>query len=679
MNWFFGSGSGLSFSSGNPVPVGGNGMTTNESCASISDANGNKLFYTDGIEVWNAFNSVMPNGSGLLGHKSSQCIIIPKPGNSGKYYIVATDGIEHNCLNGLTYSEVDMSLQGGTGDITAVKNVQLNALNGEWVTAIRHANCVDTWIITHGKDPNNVFLAYHVSTLGINPIPVSTNLGISVPSNLSGVGIMRPNPQGTKIAMARSYSGMGSIELIDFDNASGIATGINNLYTATTTSNSYGLEFSRSGNRLYSGEFGNTYNSIFQYDMTAANITVTRTKVGQLASAPGEIGQLQIAPNDKIYVSYNMWPAVDFIGVITDPELLGTNCGYVENGTSIGAPAMYGLPWYYNPDYLIPSPLELGPDATLCLEGSITLSNNLSNVPGATYLWSDGSTNPTLPVSEAGTYWVQYQMESCLPTIDSITITLDTTQIGHTVGDTSGCTPFTIQLVGIGPPGISEWIWDMGNGTIMHTQNPVYEFKTPGIYTVSLTAISANNCLVQDSVVILAEAFPVPIADFSFQPTVVKPNIPVTFTDQSTGNIASWLWQINDQQISVVPQCSYTLDDYILLSVSLTVTNSDGCSDEKKMTVFKPSDLVYVPNTFTPDGNELNAIFKPIDYFGVVNGFSIYDRWGEQIWSGKSAMDGWDGTIQGKQALPGVYTWVITIANTGIASKEIQGHVTLVR
>jgi gliding motility-associated-like protein len=413
--------------------------------------------------------------------------------------------------------------------------------------------------------------------------------------------------------------------------------------------------------------------------MTVANSAATRVKIGQLLSVPGEVGQLQIAPDDKIYVNYNISPHASYIGVINNPELLGTACNFVENGVSLGTTAIYGLPWYYNPDFLLPSPLELGPDITLCPGNTVTLSNGSAVISGSTYLWSDGSTGPTLSVSEPGIFWVQYQLESCLTVTDSITITTDSTQIGHTVGDTSGCTPFTIQLVGIGTPGISEWIWDMGNGAVMHTQNPVYEFKTPGIYTISLTAMSANNCLVRDSVMILVEAFPVPIADFSFQPTAVKPNIPVTFTDQSAGNIASWLWQINDQQISVAPQCSYTLDDYVLLSASLTVTNSDGCSDEKKMTVFKPSDLVYVPNTFTPDGDELNAVFKPIDYFGVVDGLSIYDRWGERIWSGKSAMDGWDGTIEGKQALPGVYTWVITIANTGITSKEIQGHVTLVR
>ncbi len=680
MNWIFSNGNRLNFSSGNPVQAGGSVMVTRESCASISDANGNLLFYTNGIDAWSANHTTMPNGSGLMGHESSQCMIIPKPGNPGKYYIVATDAIENNGgMNGITYSEVDMSLNGGNGDITTLKNVQLNVFTGEWITAVRHANCVDTWIITHGEDPTSVFLAYQVSASGINPTPVSTNLGISIQTNAMRAGIMRPNPDGTKIAMSQPNN-EGRIDLINFDKATGIATGISTIYSGLTSGMAYGLEFSRSGNRLYSSEFGNANGSVFQFDMTAQNIAATRIQISPPLSFPGEVGQLQIAPNDQIYVSYNAWPAKDFIGIITNPELSGLACGFVENGVTLFNPTMLGLPWYYNPDYLLPSPLELGPDLTICSETTTTLSNSLSNVPGATYLWSDGSTGSTLQVSEPGTYWVQYQIESCLTTTDTITIAADSTQIGHLVGDTSGCAPFTIQLTGTSASNINQWIWDMGNGNSIHSQNAEYNYRTPGIYTISLKAISANNCLVEDSVLILAEVFPVPTADFSIQPTKIEPYVPILFTDQSTGIITAWSWQINDQQVSTSPQCTYTMVDYFQpLIVSLNVTNSDGCSDEKKVTVFKPEDLIYVPNTFTPDGDEFNPVFKPIDYLGLVKEFTIYNRWGELVWSGTSAMDGWDGTFNGNKALPGVYSWMITLENNGILSKQIHGHVTLVR
>lgn len=134
MNWYFGQGLGVNFSTGTPVNFSGSMILTNESCASISDAFGNALFYTNGNLVWDANNNVMPNGSGLMGNLSSQCIIVPKPGVNGVYYIIAADGTGFATHNGISYSEVDMSLNGGNGDVTGLKNVNLLANAGEWLT-----------------------------------------------------------------------------------------------------------------------------------------------------------------------------------------------------------------------------------------------------------------------------------------------------------------------------------------------------------------------------------------------------------------------------------------------------------------------------------------------------------------------------------------------------------------
>src|SRR6187399_2322300 len=83
-NWFFGDSAGITFNTSPPSLIFGSGLNTAEGSASISDINGNLLFYSDGVSVWDRNNNVMNNGTGLLGHISStqSAIIVPKPGSN---------------------------------------------------------------------------------------------------------------------------------------------------------------------------------------------------------------------------------------------------------------------------------------------------------------------------------------------------------------------------------------------------------------------------------------------------------------------------------------------------------------------------------------------------------------------------------------------------------------------
>ena len=89
-NWYFGYYAGLSFQSGNPIPMTNSAMSQVEGCASISDKNGNLLFYTDGMNVYTNENNLMPNGSGLAGGLSSSqsALIVKKPLCDRYFYIL---------------------------------------------------------------------------------------------------------------------------------------------------------------------------------------------------------------------------------------------------------------------------------------------------------------------------------------------------------------------------------------------------------------------------------------------------------------------------------------------------------------------------------------------------------------------------------------------------------------
>jgi hypothetical protein len=93
--WYFGENAGLDFNSGSPVALTDGMLNTDEGCASICDANGSLLFYTDGMTVYNRNHGIMPNGTGLLGHSSStqSAIIVKKPMSNNLYYIFTVDYI----------------------------------------------------------------------------------------------------------------------------------------------------------------------------------------------------------------------------------------------------------------------------------------------------------------------------------------------------------------------------------------------------------------------------------------------------------------------------------------------------------------------------------------------------------------------------------------------------------
>lgn len=674
MNWHFGNGVGLNFATGNPVPFSGSMITTQESCASVSDNSGNVLFYTNGITIWNKNNSPMPNGSGLLGNTSSQCIAIPRPGNPDKYYVVATDAMFSDPSNGLTYSEVDMSLDNGNGDVTSFKNISLSPSGGEWLTAVPHANCTDTWIITHGNTSNPVFMAFHVSASGIDPTPVITDLGYSVVFN-STAGIMKPNGAGTLIAMTRPFMD-GIVDLITFDPATGIATGSSNLH-ANTSNRSYGLEFSRSGNKLYVGEF--SFGKLFQYDMTASNIAASRTEIGDL-SVPGEAGQLQIAPNDKIYVNYNVFPAgSNFIGAINNPETPGTGCGFVQNAVSFGPSTINGLPWHYNP--LVPNlnTPNLGPDTIMCAGSVIELNPQVPS-GNATFLWSDGSTNPTLSVHQSGTYWVNYQFGNCTERSDTLSVFMDTTTISGSVTEISGCAPLTVSLNAEAAGMINEWHWNLGNGSLLHTPDGNFTYSNPGNYSILLSATSSSNCLIWDSAVAEITVFPKPFANFSFTPELADPDQPVTLTDQSTGPITNWLWLNEHHHLSSESEFKLIPSELFTPEITLIVTDTNGCRDTSARTIaYLPQQLFYVPNAFTPGNDGTNDLFYAVDFFGCITDFVIYNRWGEEVWKQTLNREGWDGTFHGADAEPGVYNWLIITSVNGIASGQHKGHVVLLR
>lgn len=396
--WYFGYNAGLDFNTGNPIPITNSQQQTVEGSATISDATGQLLFYTDGNFVWNKNHEIMPNGTGLLGHPSSSqsAVIIPKPNSNSLYYIFTVTLLGET--NGVRYTEVDMSLNGGLGGVTSNKNIPLLTPATEKITAVKQNNCEDFWVVVH-KYGNNSFHAYSITSLGINLTPVISNTGTSISNSVTKtIGYLKFSPDGKKL-ISSNYE--QNVELYDFDNTTGIISNpriISNKYA------NYGVEFSPLGNIAYitSGQFYPL--ELLQYDLTAANIPSTEVLLHSSTDITHFFGALQLATNGKIYLSIG---DLNTLSVINNPETLGIGCGFGLNTVSLGTGlSKMGLPQFIQSYFSVGINVE-----NVCL-GSVSTFSYSSNQAITSVNWDfgDGFTsnldNPSHTYASAGTYTV---------------------------------------------------------------------------------------------------------------------------------------------------------------------------------------------------------------------------------------------------------------------------------
>ena len=321
--WYFGYGAGLNFNSGVPVAVTDGQVYTTEGCSTVSDANGNLLFYTDGITVYNKLHAVMANGTGLTGNSTSNqsAIIVPKPCSQTIYYVFT------NFLN-LSYSEVDITLNGGLGAVTATKNILLINEPMEELTAPPHANGVDFWILR--SQANNKVNAYRVTSAGVNATPVVSTIGANKNFNYACIKV---SPDGKFLARVIWNQGAW---IYDFDNSTGIISNERQLEPVGTE---YSCEFSPNSKLLYVSDVLTTSPLLRQYDLTATNIAAS---VYQIPNSSGFQGQLQMGPDFKIYYANYLTTS---ISVINNPDVLGSGCNYQAAAVSLGGrQSVWGLP-----------------------------------------------------------------------------------------------------------------------------------------------------------------------------------------------------------------------------------------------------------------------------------------------------------------------------------------------
>lgn len=478
--WYFGNNAGVSFSSGLPVALLNGALSTREGCASISNSAGELLFYTDGQTVWNKNHQPMTNGTGLLGHASStqSAVIVPLPSSEAIYYIFTVP--QALDFDGLKYSIVDITQSGGLGAVT-LKNIGLVEPVVEKVTAVRHSNNQDIWVITHGRN-NNTFYSFLVNSTGIITTPVISSSGTSHTAPTSNyVGYMKSSPDGNRIALA-IHGTLSLFELFDFNRSDGT---LSNPITFENYNFPYGIEFSPDASKLYLGKMKSPP-TIYQVNLNAGSPNGIINSATPVGGASSDIGALQLSPDGKIYITYDY---AEYLGVINNPNETGSLCNYSQTGVYLaGRLGRLGLPTFIQSYFL---PVGAYSNSPVC-EGE-TLHLYASAAGATSYTWTGPNgyystlQNPEIfnsTLSQSGNYTVTANFGAAGNTSAQIQVTINPNPEITLGNDTIVCQGKTITLSPGG--GFQSYNWSTGAIT------PQIEAVNAGLYSVNITDM--NGC-----------------------------------------------------------------------------------------------------------------------------------------------------------------------------------------
>lgn len=430
---------------------------------------------------------------------------------------------------------------------------------------------------------------------------------------------------------------------------------------------SYGAEPGVAGSPLY-----------YDFQLQESNILTTAISLGNdittcdtsLFLDPGILGDHYLWSNGDTTPATTIEESGDYW---LEVELPGTNCFARDtihvsiNGFSVNA----------------------GVDQTICNNTSITL-NASGAPPGVNYSWDQGVMDGIAFVP-AGT--ALYRVTATDPLTgcsDSDTVQLTVLPpviVSLSVSDTSGCTPFQ-TIFNNTTPNALNCNWDLGNGTVINSCSDItITYSELGCFDITLNVTTIDGCEATGLFDDLICTYTPPIAGFYADPLILEPGNSVTTLINTSLGAISYEWDFGDQSLhetTFSPIHAFPENGDGSYLITLTATDENGCSSTANGIVYQEGGLIYyVPNTFTPDGDEFNNLFTPVFTAGFDPydyTLQIYNRWGELIFESNDSHTGWDGTYSGKLVPDGAYTWQIEFKTAKTDERKIiQGHVNVLR
>ncbi len=308
-------------------------------------------------------------------------------------------------------------------------------------------------------------------------------------------------------------------------------------------------------------------------------------------------------------------------------------------------------------------------DTLLCVGNQATFS---SNTAPATNPWISQSTNLLTIDSSTGvatgilggTATVGYtDINSCKAT-KTIKVE-DLPVVNFTVDSTSICLGNDVVFTDVSAKKNINLLWDFGDGTTSNELIPTHTYLKVDSFTVSLTSISLGGCKTTYTKDKYITPIEIPTINFSFTPDSIQIYLPeIKFKNSSNAKFYTWIFgdyspvahEVNPtHKFPDTPGQSYM----VTLKGSNSINGICASSQSHQIVSVDPP-VFYIPNSFTPNGDEINNTFQPIFTSGFDPqhfDFWVYNRWGVLIFESHNSTIGWDGTYQNQIVGNDTYVW----------------------
>jgi gliding motility-associated-like protein len=245
------------------------------------------------------------------------------------------------------------------------------------------------------------------------------------------------------------------------------------------------------------------------------------------------------------------------------------------------------------------------------------------------------------------------------------------------------CAPSLVQFTDLSTADSPiNYAWDFGDGNISSEQNPSHLYSNMGDYTVSLTIETTSGCVDTLTMTYPApiEIQPSPVSNFTLTPNQTDIcHADIAFFDQSVGADSILYWH-DDGSSSSNAVYTYTSSGWFRpMQIAI---NEFGCRDTSYQQLYIEPFLIYIPNSFTPDGDNFNNEFNPVHSLDVIGWkLKLYNRWGELVFESQDPTIGWNGTYKGLIAQDGLYTYQLNYQSceNPIEWHTLNGFVSLLK